>query len=134
MPRSAVPISTRLLDPTKRGSAFGRPECSHGRIHQRRAGVTAQSLENTKLNKLRKNVNVAPRTALNVVIKALYFCSARQSDTPASWRARMRERFLVSTASIVSGLIVTTVVAQWASTSGAQTTPRYLPEYTASGD
>jgi len=46
----------------------------------------------------------------------------------------MRIRFLPVTALIASGVIVITVFAQSLSSSRAQTKPRYLPEYTASGD
>jgi hypothetical protein len=47
----------------------------------------------------------------------------------------MRVRSLAVTASIASGVIATTMFAQWVSSSSAQTRPpRYLPEYTASGD
>ena len=48
----------------------------------------------------------------------------------------MRVGFAVLTASAVSALIVTTVFTQWLSsgTAQTQTRPRYLPEYTASGD
>ena len=47
----------------------------------------------------------------------------------------MRGRFQVLTASIVTGVIASAVLAEWLSTSGAQQTPqRQLPEYTASGD
>ena len=48
----------------------------------------------------------------------------------------MRKRLPVLTASILSSLIVTTVLAQLLPSSSAQTQtrPRYLPEYTASGD
>jgi hypothetical protein len=47
----------------------------------------------------------------------------------------MRDRFQVLTASIVTGVIASAVLAEWFSTSGAQQTPpRQLPEYTASGD
>jgi hypothetical protein len=49
-------------------------------------------------------------------------------------RAAMRIRFLPVTALIASGVIVITVFAQSLSSSRAQTKPRYLPEYTASGD
>src|SRR6516165_11159186 len=48
----------------------------------------------------------------------------------------MSLRFPAVTASIVSGVIVTAVFAQWLSSTSAQapTRARYLPEYTASGD
>jgi Cytochrome P460 len=48
----------------------------------------------------------------------------------------MRARSLALTASITSGVIVATVFAQWITSSSAQppTRPRYLPEYTESGD
>src|ERR1700745_2980633 len=47
----------------------------------------------------------------------------------------MRGRSQVLTASIVTGVIASAVLAEWLSTSGAQQTPpRQLPEYTASGD
>jgi Cytochrome P460 len=46
----------------------------------------------------------------------------------------MRATFLALTASIASGVIVIAAFAQSPSDSGAQTKPRYLPEYTASGD
>ena len=48
----------------------------------------------------------------------------------------MRVRFLAVMALIAIGVIVTAVFAQLLSTSNAQTQtrPRYLPEYTASGD
>jgi hypothetical protein len=48
----------------------------------------------------------------------------------------MRIRVPIVTASIASGVIATAVFAQWPSSSSAQTQtrPRYLPEYTASGD
>src|SRR5262245_2412445 len=48
----------------------------------------------------------------------------------------MRVRFPVLTASVVGALTVTTVLVQWLSSSSAQapTRPRYLPEYTDSGD
>ena len=46
----------------------------------------------------------------------------------------MRATFLALTASIASGVIVIAAFAQSPSDSGAQTRPRYLPEYTASGD
>jgi Cytochrome P460 len=46
----------------------------------------------------------------------------------------MRATFLALTASIASGVIVIAAFAQSPPDSGAQTKPRYLPEYTASGD
>jgi len=48
----------------------------------------------------------------------------------------MRVSFSAVTVSIASGVILTTVFAQWLSSTSAQsqTKPRYLPEYTASGD
>src|SRR6516162_565691 len=46
----------------------------------------------------------------------------------------MRIRFSAVSASIVSGAIVTAAFAQSLSSNNAQTKPRYLPEYTASGD
>ena len=46
----------------------------------------------------------------------------------------MQVKPLLVTASIASGVIVASVLAQSLSTSSAQTGPRYLPEYTASGD
>jgi hypothetical protein len=48
----------------------------------------------------------------------------------------MRGKFLASAAFIVSGAFVTAVLGQLLSSSNAQTPtrPRYLPEYTASGD
>ena len=48
----------------------------------------------------------------------------------------MRSRSQVLTASLVSGAIVTAVLAEWLSSSGAQAParPRQLPQYTASGD
>ena len=46
----------------------------------------------------------------------------------------MRVRPLVVTASIAGGVIVTAMFVQSLSSSNAQTTPRYLPEYTADGD
>ncbi len=46
----------------------------------------------------------------------------------------MRIRFLPVTALIASGVIVITVFAQSLSSSRAQTTQRYSPEYTASGE
>src|SRR5918996_1652933 len=46
----------------------------------------------------------------------------------------MRVRPLVVTASIAGGVIVTAMFVQSLSGSNAQTTPRYLPEYTATGD
>jgi hypothetical protein len=48
----------------------------------------------------------------------------------------MRKIFPAVTASIATGAIVTTLFAQWLSSSSAQTPTRarYLPEYTASGD
>jgi Cytochrome P460 len=47
----------------------------------------------------------------------------------------MRVRSLAVTASVASGVIVTAMFAQSLSSSNAQTTPpRYLPEYTATGD
>jgi hypothetical protein len=47
----------------------------------------------------------------------------------------MRGRSQVLTASIVTGVLASAVLAEWLSTSGAQQTPpRQLPEYTASGD
>ena len=48
----------------------------------------------------------------------------------------MRLRLPAATASITSGAIVVTVLAQWLSSTSAQTPTmaRYLPEYTASGD
>src|SRR5258708_40033279 len=46
----------------------------------------------------------------------------------------MRVRSLAVTASIASGVIVTTVFVQSLSSSSAQTQQRYLPGYTASGD
>src|SRR5215471_14906632 len=63
---------------------------------------------------------------------------SKPARTPgiASWRTRMRVGSPVLTAAAVSALIVTTVPAYWLSSSTAQTQtrPRYLPEYTASGD
>ena len=41
---------------------------------------------------------------------------------------------LAVTASIATGVIVTTVLVESISSSSAQTTPRQLPEYTADGD
>jgi hypothetical protein len=52
----------------------------------------------------------------------------------AKGKAAMNMRFLVITASIASGVIVTAGFAQSLSGSSSQTKPRYLPEYTASGD
>ena len=46
----------------------------------------------------------------------------------------MRVRPLVVTASIAGGVIVTAMFVQSLSSSSAQNTPRYLPEYTATGD
>ena len=46
----------------------------------------------------------------------------------------MRVRSLAVTASVASGVIVTAMFVQSLSSSSAQNTPRYLPEYTASGD
>ena len=46
----------------------------------------------------------------------------------------MRIRFSAVSASIVGGAIVTAAFAQSLSSNNAQTKPRYLPEYTASGD
>jgi len=48
----------------------------------------------------------------------------------------MRVSFSAVTVSIASGVILTTLFAQWLSSASAQsqTRPRYLPEYTASGD
>ena len=46
----------------------------------------------------------------------------------------MRVRPLVVTASIAGGVIVIAMFVQSLSSSSAQNTPRYLPEYTASGD
>jgi hypothetical protein len=46
----------------------------------------------------------------------------------------MPARSLAVTASIASGVIVITVIAQSLSSSNAQAQPRYLPEYTADGD
>src|SRR6516162_1194645 len=46
----------------------------------------------------------------------------------------MRSRILTVTASIASGMIAATVIAESLSSSSAQTSARYLPEYTASGD
>ena len=46
----------------------------------------------------------------------------------------MRVRSLAAAASISSGVLVTTLLAQSLSTSSAQTTQRYSPEYTASGE
>jgi len=46
----------------------------------------------------------------------------------------MRVRSVAVVASIASGVVVTTFFAQSLSSSNAQTTQRYSPEYTASGD
>ena len=46
----------------------------------------------------------------------------------------MRVRSLGLTASIAGGVIVIAMFVQSLSSSNAQTTPRYLPEYTANGD
>jgi Cytochrome P460 len=46
----------------------------------------------------------------------------------------MRVRPLLVTASIAGGVIVTAMFVQSLSSSSAQNTPRYLPEYTTSGD
>jgi hypothetical protein len=47
----------------------------------------------------------------------------------------MRIRFTAVTVLVASAVIVTTVFAQWLSSSAqTQTSPRYQPEYTASGD
>src|SRR5215467_862099 len=48
----------------------------------------------------------------------------------------MRVSFSAVTVSIASGGILTILFAQWLSSTSAQsqTKPRYLPEYTASGD
>ena len=46
----------------------------------------------------------------------------------------MRMTFLTATAFIATGVIVAAVLAQSLSSSSAQNRPRYLPEYTASGD
>src|ERR1700756_2155788 len=49
-------------------------------------------------------------------------------------RIVMRVRVLAAAALIASGIIVATVIAQSLSSSSAQNSARYLPEYTASGD
>src|SRR5262249_18533716 len=51
-------------------------------------------------------------------------------------RTAMRTKLLATTALVVSGVIVTAFLLQSLSSSSAQTQakPRYLPEYTASGD
>jgi Cytochrome P460 len=56
--------------------------------------------------------------------------------TTSKGKTAMRATFLALTASIASGLIVIAVYAQSLSSSAqtAQPRPRYLPEYTASGD
>jgi hypothetical protein len=46
----------------------------------------------------------------------------------------MRVRVLAATALIASGIIVATVIAESLSSSSAQNSARYLPEYTAAGD
>jgi len=48
----------------------------------------------------------------------------------------MRVKFLTVTALLASGAIAATAFTQWVSSTSAQTQtkPRYLPEYTASGD
>src|SRR5499426_2786789 len=57
---------------------------------------------------------------------------ARQSHR----RTAMRVKFLTVTALLASGAIAATAFTQWVSSTSAQTQtkPRYLPEYTASGD
>jgi Cytochrome P460 len=55
-------------------------------------------------------------------------------DKQSQRRTAMRVKILAVTASIASAVIVTAVLAQAPSRTGAQTTPRYLPEYTADGD
>jgi hypothetical protein len=54
----------------------------------------------------------------------------------SQWRTAMSLRLPAVTASITSGAIVVTVLAQWLSSTSAQTPTRarYLPEYTAAGD
>jgi len=49
-------------------------------------------------------------------------------------RIVIRVRVLAAAALIASGIIVATVIAQSLSSSSAQNSARYLPEYTASGD
>ena len=46
----------------------------------------------------------------------------------------MRAIFLTVAASIASGVIAAIAIAQWVSTSNAQTSSCYPPQYTASGD
>ena len=46
----------------------------------------------------------------------------------------MQVKFLAVTASIASGIIATTVLAQSPTSSSVQTGSRYLPEFTASGE
>ena len=43
-------------------------------------------------------------------------------------------RIITAIALVASGVLVTTMLAQSVSNSSAQTRPRYLPEYTDSGD
>src|SRR4029453_2676867 len=58
----------------------------------------------------------------------------RACFTTSKGKTAMRATVLALTASIASGAIVMAVFAQSLSSSSAQTRPRYLPEYTASGD
>jgi|SRR5258708_7439843 hypothetical protein len=54
-----------------------------------------------------------------------------------NWRTAMRAKLLAMTALVASGVIATAFLVQSLSSSSAQTVPtrpRYLPEYTTSGD
>jgi hypothetical protein len=89
------------------------------------------------LNEARKNANVATKIELRAAVKPPYVCvSKRVSAEQRVRRTKMRVRFPLLTASIASGVIATAVLAQWLSSSVAQTQTRarYLPEYTNSGD
>jgi hypothetical protein len=103
-----------------------------------RASTAASAMKDARFVN-RKNANVPARIALTAAIKSPIFALESKSELVPSYsdmEVRMRGRSQVLTASIVTGVIASAVLAEWLSTSGAQTQtrPRYLPEYTASGD
>jgi hypothetical protein len=97
--------------------------------------VDQLALQSRKIEKFASSHVTQPRVNW-LTFRSMTCMQRARARGPKLRRTVMRVSFSAITVSIASGVILTTVFAQWLSSSSAQTQtrPRYLPEYTADGD
>src|SRR5258708_17473655 len=81
----------------------------------------------------KEKVVVRVRGGADGQMRAQFYAELKSRENSDARKVRSRSSVAVA-ASIASGVVVTTFFAQSLSSSNAQTTQRYSPEYTASGE